>query len=299
MEEINLDFGKDTHKEVNLSTNNNTSISNVQIIKEPSSLGIDLLVNKSKSNATENTQEFKPSAPVVNMTPNKSINITMDNYSKPDNSFNLNDIGISMDSSNKSSGISNLDSLLSTPTPTNHDSSKNNSNSLSGTNTNTTSIDINNQNDLNLNLDNILNENPVNTTSSNINLGIPIIDKPKSYEELQKEKAEYIRLLERLEQKGIHAHKKYSIESDYNEVKTEFERLSRQRECDQGVKFQRKMLVAMITAVEFLNNKFDPLDLKLDGWSESLHENIIDYDDVFEELHEKYKGKGGTYIVVV
>ena len=43
------------------------------------------------------------------------------------------------------------------------------------------------------------------------------------------------------------------MESDYNEVKTEFERLSRQRECDQSVKFQRKMLVAMITAVEFMN----------------------------------------------
>ena len=40
----------------------------------------------------------------------------------------------------------------------------------------------------------------------------------------------------------------------------------------------------------FLNNKFDPLDLKLDGWGESIHENINDYDDVFEELHEKYKG---------
>ena len=33
------------------------------------------------------------------------------------------------------------------------------------------------------------------------------------------------------------------------------------------------------------------LDLKLDGWSESVHENVHDYDDVFEELHEKYKGK--------
>ena len=52
------------------------------------------------------------------------------------------------------------------------------------------------------------------------------------------------------------------------------------------------MFVAFITAIEFLNNKFDPLDLKLDGWSESIHENINDYDDVFEELHEKYKGKG-------
>ena len=47
-----------------------------------------------------------------------------------------------------------------------------------------------------------------------------------------------------------------------------------------------------ISIVEFMNYRFDPFDLKLNGWSESIHENINDYDDVFEELHEKYKGKG-------
>ena len=49
------------------------------------------------------------------------------------------------------------------------------------------------------------------------------------------------------------------------------------------------MLVACVTGIEFLNNKFDPFDVKSGGWSESVHENVNDYDDVFEELHEKYK----------
>jgi hypothetical protein len=30
----------------------------------------------------------------------------------------------------------------------------------------------------------------------------------------------------------------------------------------------------------------------LDGWSEQVHENVNDYDDIFEELHDKYKGSG-------
>ena len=51
------------------------------------------------------------------------------------------------------------------------------------------------------------------------------------------------------------------------------------------------MLIAFVTAIEFLNHKFDPADIKLDGWSESVHEGITDYDDIFEELHEKYKSK--------
>ena len=52
------------------------------------------------------------------------------------------------------------------------------------------------------------------------------------------------------------------------------------------------MLMACITGVEFLNNKFDPFDVKLDGWSEQINENIDDYDEIFAELHEKYQVKG-------
>ena len=49
--------------------------------------------------------------------------------------------------------------------------------------------------------------------------------------------------------------------------------------------------MAAITGLEFLNNRFDPFDVKLDGWSEQLNENITDYDEIFGELHEKYKSK--------
>jgi hypothetical protein len=51
------------------------------------------------------------------------------------------------------------------------------------------------------------------------------------------------------------------------------------------------MLMAAVSAIEFLNAKFDPFDVKLDGWGESVSENLDDYDDVFGELHEKYGGK--------
>ena len=36
------------------------------------------------------------------------------------------------------------------------------------------------------------------------------------------------------------------------------------------VKFQGKILTALITGIEFLNNRFDPFDIKLDGWSEQI-----------------------------
>jgi hypothetical protein len=94
-----------------------------------------------------------------------------------------------------------------------------------------------------------------------------------------------------LEKKGIHTIKKFSMNSDIDEMRYEYNRIKKQRDIESSVKFQRKMLMACITGVEFLNNKFDPFDIKLDGWSESIHENLNDYDDVFEELYEKYNTK--------
>jgi hypothetical protein len=58
-----------------------------------------------------------------------------------------------------------------------------------------------------------------------------------------------------------------------------------------SVKFQGNMLMAMINGIEFLNGRFDPFDIKLDGWSEQVQENITDYDDIFAELFDKYKSK--------
>ena len=79
------------------------------------------------------------------------------------------------------------------------------------------------------------------------------------------------------------------MSSDYEEMQYEYDRLVHQRKMSNSVKMQRQMLISFVTGVEFLNNKFDPFDLKLNDWSENVHENIGDYDDIFEELYEKYK----------
>lgn len=113
----------------------------------------------------------------------------------------------------------------------------------------------------------------------------------KTFEETQKDKFNLLCNLERLEQRGFKISKTFSMESDYNEMKREYDRITRKLEIDKSVRFQRKMLIAFVTAIEFLNTKFDPLEIKLDGWSESVHENVNDYDDIFEELHDKYKEK--------
>ena len=116
--------------------------------------------------------------------------------------------------------------------------------------------------------------------------------KPKlSTEESLKQKLIFLRKLEGLEKKGIKLTKKYTMNDPLAEMQGEYEMIKSEKEKSNSVKFQGKMLMAAVSAIEFLNGKFDPFDIKLDGWGESVNENMEDYDDVFGELHEKYGGK--------
>jgi hypothetical protein len=110
-------------------------------------------------------------------------------------------------------------------------------------------------------------------------------------EESLKEKFRYLQKLEELEKKGIKLTKRYDMESNLMEMRGEYETIVAEKEKKNSVKFQGKMLMAAITGLEFLNTRFDPFDVKLDGWSEQLNENIDDYDEIFAELHQKYQSK--------
>ena len=112
-----------------------------------------------------------------------------------------------------------------------------------------------------------------------------------SKEELLREKFKYLRKLEALEKKGVELSKKYTMESSFTEMQGEYETIMDEKSKQNSVKFQGNMLMAMINGIEFLNGKFDPFDIKLDGWSDQVNENITDYDDIFSELYEKYKSK--------
>jgi len=112
-----------------------------------------------------------------------------------------------------------------------------------------------------------------------------------SKEELLREKFKYLRKLEALEKKGVEISKKYNMESSLQEMQGEYETIMEEKSKQNSIKFQANMLMAAINGIEFLNGQFDPFDIKLDGWSEQVNENIQDYDDVFGELYEKYKSK--------
>jgi hypothetical protein len=122
--------------------------------------------------------------------------------------------------------------------------------------------------------------------------GITLATAQKDPEAEKKEKTEFLNKLQRLEQKGFPVARKFTMDNSLEEVKAEYFRLVDARNLETSIKFQRQMLMGAITGMEWLNGRFDPFDIKLDGWSESVHENVEDFDEIFEELYDKYKDRG-------
>ena len=114
---------------------------------------------------------------------------------------------------------------------------------------------------------------------------------PLSREEEAREKFRYLRRLQELEKKGVSLSRRHTMESSLLEMQGEYELCVSERERSNSVKFQGKMLMAAVTGLEYLNGKLDPFNIELDGWAEQLGENLNDYDEIFAELHEKYKSK--------
>ena len=113
----------------------------------------------------------------------------------------------------------------------------------------------------------------------------------EGYKSIDDEKADLLNKIARLSKRGIQSSARLTIYSSVEDIRTEFKRMSYSIEVDQSVKFQRRMLIACVSGIEFMNKKFDPFDLELDGWSENVMESQEDYDTVFEELFAKYRSK--------
>lgn len=113
-----------------------------------------------------------------------------------------------------------------------------------------------------------------------------------SAEEERKKKIDLLNKLNRLESKGYSLTKHFSMDNTLEEIQLEYDRLVDAKNLEASIRFQRQCMMGVVTGFEFLNGKFNPFDWQLDGWSESVHENIEDFDEVFEELYDKYKGRG-------
>lgn len=124
------------------------------------------------------------------------------------------------------------------------------------------------------------------------------VEKPsEGYRSLEEEKSDIMFKLQRLQRQGVRGMRTFTPYSDIRDMRTELNRIRTELELERSVKFQRKILMAIVSAMEWGNSKFNPFDLELDGWSEQMHQSVqsnTEYDGIFEELYFKYRGKVST-----
>ena len=109
--------------------------------------------------------------------------------------------------------------------------------------------------------------------------------------EKRRKKRMMIKKLEEWYEKGhIKTSNRFNMESPFDEVEDEYETALEDKRKKDSVKLQGWWFMTFVNSVEYANSAFNPFDLNLDGWGEQVSEDIDSYEEIFSELHEKYKG---------
>ena len=109
--------------------------------------------------------------------------------------------------------------------------------------------------------------------------------------ERRRKKRAMIKKLEEWYEKGtIKSHSHFNMDSNYEEVEDEYETAMEDKRKKDSVKLQGWWFMTFVNSIEYANAAFDPFGLNLDGWGEQINEDLDSYEEIFSELHEKYKG---------
>jgi hypothetical protein len=109
--------------------------------------------------------------------------------------------------------------------------------------------------------------------------------------EKRRKKRAMIKKLDEWYEKGLTKHSsRFNMDSAYEEVEDEYETALEDKRKKDSVKLQGWWFMTFINSLEYANTVFNPFDLNLDGWGEQVSEDIDSYEEIFSELHEKYKG---------
>ena len=100
-----------------------------------------------------------------------------------------------------------------------------------------------------------------------------------------------IKKLEEWGEKGTYKNgTQFNMDSNFEEVEDEYEGALEEKRKKDSIKLQGWWFTTVVSTVEYGNAIMNPFDLNLDGWGEQVSEDLDSYEEIFSELHEKYKG---------
>lgn len=317
---LKLDFGADDFQSVDLSGNNNNGMSRVKVVNDSrinsppslfqtskpnldtvankdSDIGLQLLMNKDLGRKS-------PSSPSTNMTPS-TLNLGSNSPSNMGgNSGNKGVIFGSSMSNDKPlfmGGNQGIDFSNDTPSRK--------------VDFNPGKLDLDNDLDLEMNMnDNVLKPNfdilgdnasqpnaatgndlfssfkPATTFDSGAPAGdVPV---PLTFEQEQKAKADLLRKLERLRKKGYFIFRNFDMHSNLEDIKNEYENVKEEASLQRSLRQQKDILITTSRVIEGaagteLVQEYTG-KLELEGWSQHMMETVDDYEEIMEDLHDKY-----------
>lgn len=109
--------------------------------------------------------------------------------------------------------------------------------------------------------------------------------------EKRRKKRAMLKKMEEWYEKGHVKHgSNFTMDSDFDEVEDEYETIMEEKRKKDSIKLQGWWFTTLVNSIEYGNAVFDPFGLNLDGWGEQINEDIESYEEIFAELHDKYKG---------
>ena len=109
--------------------------------------------------------------------------------------------------------------------------------------------------------------------------------------EKRRKKRMMIKKIDEWYEKGlIKSNPHFNIDSNYEEVEDEYETALEDKRKKDSIKLQGWWFMTAVNSLEYANSAFNPFDINLDGWGEQVNEDIDSYEEIFSELHDKYKG---------
>lgn len=109
----------------------------------------------------------------------------------------------------------------------------------------------------------------------------------EGYKSILDEKVDLLSRIYSYQAKGMTI-RSLDTNASIQEVRFEYQRLKREAQLKSSNKFCQSALMTCVNGLEMINSRYNPWKLRLDGFSQHTYENIEEYDNVFEKLHDKY-----------
>lgn len=135
------------------------------------------------------------------------------------------------------------------------------------------------------------NDNNDNIDDNNDNIEPPDIDVLHAQQVVTKR--DLVHKIQQLQQRLYDIElspKTFTTADSLTELQAEYDRLYRLKQQKSTREWYRKILFGVTKGIEWANHQWDPVGLKLDGWSTEVASNVDEFDEIFDELAEKYGG---------